>query len=299
MSLSIFDQQVDSESDNTSQASRTTTSSFYSIMFPFFAIGTTITMSTQIDMNPKLAKRSYEDALLIFVLGSIGSFSWFVLFVLTLGKRFKNLSFKMFIIGGSTCILLAFYLVNAGLDSLGCHVATYDPFNCYNESTVFFKSDHEAGKLFRIAILAGAEEFLKLGILALLVSLRNSVQAEPVGYFSVCVSEKEYILLAAALGFGFEVIENLIYFSRHSAMSGGIETSIGRNVFPLHPLFSSLAALGWVSAVKRGRKTRYLWFYLISASLAHSFFNRFGGSVIGLMTGPVLFIIIVFKYRRI
>ena len=134
-------------------------------------------------------------------------------------------------------------------------------------------------------LFAASEEAAKLATLLVTVKVGGIGKEVAPGYVSV-VSPRELFSLAFAVGLGFQIIENFIYFSRFVQMSKMIEFTFAnfifaaayRTSFLAHAIWCSASALAlWIPVLRDGgNMTVKQFFYAIAASsILHCTWNNF------------------------
>jgi len=148
----------------------------------------------------------------------------------------------------------------------------------------FIASWGEIGLLFSSAPLFGAYLFAEptIGIVLLAVIIAPLVEelAKPLGLYLIQGEEKphfrveEWAMLGAIAGFGFAVLENILYSV--TALEFGADASLSllllRFMLPLHMIASAIAGFGFGLWVKN-RNGLYFLICLIIAMLLHGLFN--------------------------
>ena len=142
-------------------------------------------------------------------------------------------------------------------------------------------------------LFAGSEELAKLA--TLLVSVKVASIAEPVapGYAQVS-TVRELSSLAFAVGLGFQIVENFLYFQRfnESGMSSDrfIFTAAYRTAFLVHAIYVACSALYlWSSALRDAQKVTFekFMFSVLGSTLLHYSWNIFASSNLDLGAIPI------------
>jgi protease PrsW len=177
--------------------------------------------------------------------------------------------------------------------------------NSFSGETVGWVLGDDAGDFYSSSVSAPiSEELMKGAVLAFIFWRRRHAITGALDAF----------VYATMVGLGFAMTENVLYYARAESVGDVFVTYLGRGVATplLHPLFTSMTALGLVIALQSKRRRIQIGAPLVGLALAmllHSLWNTNAGGHFGfggIIVTPIFFltllgcivVVIVLSVRR-